>query len=443
MSIANIFKMVHRNYRLEELKRVDEEFYSEIQDRIVEEYRDVDKVKEKMSSIGLEFRNLMWEPYMGNLYYVEEYLVIPLHAMMSLSMMDEKLVNNLREVYRQELDTGDWFNILAKLPEGLRMDVFNKCYTKMSEEQAVEAFEWMYTSLDYPMEVLDKDIVMRVMKKGTCVEVLRKYADKQGYVTVYRGQTEKSTKLDKAISYSISYDVASKFASHFQSKGAKVYKAKVKLEDIRMYSDDRLEQEVLVDYKDLKDIEDMGVYGLEDLIVALPVYQEKKYYNEKYNLLDKEPIHGFNHSNRMIMLASLLYSKMKRKLKVSDLNILVAACVAHDLGREHDGADWSHGLLSEQILSKELVKECKLTEEDEKILRFVIINHSLPDSKVEMNIKKSDVKDKVRLKKLAYLFKDIDGLDRVRIRDLDSRYLRAEEAKKAVTAAHMVLSLVK
>jgi hypothetical protein len=55
--------------------------------------------------------------------------------------------------------------------------------------------------------------------------------------------------------------------------------------------------------------------------------------------------------------------------------------------------------------------------------------HSLTDNVLDEIIDKYNITDTARAKKLAELLKDADGLDRVRIRDLNVKYLRRQNSR--------------
>ncbi|MDU3153093.1 MAG: hypothetical protein E6706_02310, partial [Anaerococcus hydrogenalis] len=58
------------------------------------------------------------------------------------------------------------------------------------------------------------------------------------------------------------------------------------------------------------------------------------------------------------------------------------------------------------------------------ILQAVLATHSRSDSKMDQTIEEFFVKDMDRARYLSKLFKDADALDRVRLKDLDEKYLR-------------------
>ncbi len=81
----------------------------------------------------------------------------------------------------------------------------------------------------------------------------RKLAELPDELEIYRGVTEKNQENILAMSWTMKQETAEWFAKRFGSKG-KVYRAKVRKEDILALFNGRNESEVIVDPKNLKEI---------------------------------------------------------------------------------------------------------------------------------------------------------------------------------------------
>jgi hypothetical protein len=107
------------------------------------------------------------------------------------------------------------------------------------------------------------------------------------------------------------------------------------------------------------------------------------------------------------------------------------ACVfLHDLARTHDGVCYRHGADAAQRLRdepglQERLAEAGLLEADYPAIEAAVTAHSAP----------KEVSREHPHWPLIALLKDADGLDRVRLGDLDPRYLRHPEAKGMVPFA--------
>ena len=109
---------------------------------------------------------------------------------------------------------------------------------------------------------------------------------------------------------------------------------------------------------------------------------------------------------------------------------LWASVFLHDFARTHDGVCHRHGadaaqrLRREPALQKRLL-EAGLTEADYPAIEAAVTAHSAP----------KEVSRKHPHWPLIALLKDADGLDRVRLGDLDPQRLRHPEAKAMVSFA--------
>jgi hypothetical protein len=118
---------------------------------------------------------------------------------------------------------------------------------------------------------------------------------------------------------------------------------------------------------------------------------------------------------------------------VEEATRLWASVYVHDLARTHDGVCHHHGaaaaaLLEDPALRAHLARG-GLTDGDVPAVAAAVTAHSLPDEPPP---------DHPHLR-LIRLLKDADGLDRVRLRDLDRSRLRHEEARELVPFAWRLL----
>jgi hypothetical protein len=109
---------------------------------------------------------------------------------------------------------------------------------------------------------------------------------------------------------------------------------------------------------------------------------------------------------------------------------LWASVFLHDLARKHDGVCYRHGADAAQRLRNEpdlqgRLAEGGITAADYPAIEAAVTAHSAP---------KEVSRDHAHWALIA-LLKDADGLDRVRLGDLDSRYLRHPQAKDMIAFA--------
>jgi len=108
---------------------------------------------------------------------------------------------------------------------------------------------------------------------------------------------------------------------------------------------------------------------------------------------------------------------------------LWASVYLHDIARTHDGREPGHGTnawarLAELPEVRALFTRGGVRESDFPAIRAAVARHSRGEA----------VSDEDH-RRLIELLKDADGLDRVRLRDLDPRYLRTPAARTMVSFA--------
>lgn len=164
----------------------------------------------------------------------------------------------------------------------------------------------------------------------------------------------------------------------------------------------------------------------------LKKFNEHRPYIKGELFIEPEGIHGVPHAERVLLLA-LNISKFENYDK-ADINILIEAAKFHDIGRTHNGVCLVHGMLSNRKIEKyDLLKG--FSSEEQNIAKYIIHNHCIDDKKTQDNINDFHIEDKERALRLLKVLKDSDGLDRVRIGDLDPNYLRTSSSKQLIDLA--------
>ena len=138
--------------------------------------------------------------------------------------------------------------------------------------------------------------------------------------------------------------------------------------------------------------------------------------------LFRSPVHGEGHIERVILLGALC--AMERGLSEKDVRLFLIECCYHDTGRLSDWLDDAHGKRS----AFKLERITGLTGDDLAMAMAAVEAHSRRDADMNAVLAGYSLKDPERGAELARLLKDADGLDRVRLSDLDVSYLRTPEA---------------
>ena len=164
-----------------------------------------------------------------------------------------------------------------------------------------------------------------------------------------------------------------------------------------------------------------------------------KIYNIFSRLLREEDfmfpygIHGMAHTKRVLMLVLCL--GLKLEIGREDLLLLSLCALIHDIGRIDDSVDPEHGQASFAKAAPILEK----TGYDMELMRYIIENHCVDDKKGHANVQNYDLSDQVKAWRLLNIFKDADGLDRLRINALDPGCLRHDEARGLIRVARELL----
>ena len=109
---------------------------------------------------------------------------------------------------------------------------------------------------------------------------------------------------------------------------------------------------------------------------------------------------------------------------------LWAAVYLHDIARTHDGLCYRHGGDAMKKLEtlpgvRALFARGGVRDDDYPLIHTAVVHHSLP----------KELDREHPHWRLTSLLKDADGLDRVRLGDLDPRYLRNPEARGMIDFA--------
>ena len=129
-------------------------------------------------------------------------------------------------------------------------------------------------------------------------------------------------------------------------------------------------------------------------------------------------VHGEDHIERVMLHGA--FCAMEDHLDHRDTLLLLNACAYHDVGRINDVWDPEHGRRS----AEKLADLTGYSGQDLVIMQAMVAAHSRPERELEKTLQSYHPEDYARTLRLAQLLKDADGLDRVRVDDLNPRLLR-------------------
>jgi len=147
-----------------------------------------------------------------------------------------------------------------------------------------------------------------------------------------------------------------------------------------------------------------------------------------------QTIHGVGHTARVLIHAMELADAIG--LSAGEREALGLAAIWHDIGRTNDGADYYHGAKS----AGKVVGLGLHHGVDPQVLEtalFAITHHSGSEEHAERGASWFD--DPESTLRVFRVLKDADGLDRVRLGDLDPTYLRFPQSQSRVARAWELL----
>lgn len=126
-------------------------------------------------------------------------------------------------------------------------------------------------------------------------------------------------------------------------------------------------------------------------------------------------IHGINHETRVMIWQELLARLLLKDGMALDQEALCWAAATHDTQRLYDGVDFPHGERAAAWVKQQLCHQ--IPEHSLDTVAYLNTWHVPPDAYAP------DMTPELTV------FKDADGLDRVRLYDLDPAYLRCDYSK--------------
>ena len=149
-------------------------------------------------------------------------------------------------------------------------------------------------------------------------------------------------------------------------------------------------------------------------------------------------IHGVKHAWR-VLFHTLMICELCA-LPAPDRELLISAALYHDIGRDNDGLCYVHGKRSVEKMAALNLAPTDPT--DFAALKFMVTYHCIDDHQAKADLAKVDAGARERTWRLCSVLKDADGLDRVRINDLDVKYLRNPQSTRLAGLAWELLKQI-
>lgn len=454
MELNEIFKIVKSQNTIDSYKGINQEIFNRyllplfiFSEKIT--YYEFQRV---LDINNLDVNNIRYNSdIFPNLIYLDG--LIPLEIVRrSYTDIDEfcSSINKSMSILKDSIERKRYYKFFAMVNQNFTFDLFKKLYKGIPKENLYKVFKSVYIKSEFNFSMIDEDIIDYVYANRNREDiegVLNEISDNDGYIRIYRGEGLASTPINKAYSWTINLNTANYFGFRFNQKGT-IYRGRVHKSDVIDFIDSRDEFEIIAKYENIKDIEKVNKYSFnyddfEYLDYVLDRYKELReiLYLLKQEIFNPNGIHGLKHIQRVTILSLLIGTKLE--LSDDDIAVLEACSILHDIGRQNDKADYLHGEQAVEKINnipyiKNILELLVGNESDRNLCKQIIIGHAIPDkSAEELILNDVNIEDKNRGIELLRRFKDIDGLDRVRLMfELDEKYLRYPESSDFIGVAY-------
>ncbi len=428
----NFSKISKEGVTYQELKEVIERAGLSVDKIIVDPERDIFNVYYADYESGLYFE----------IFLQKDYLYANSHG--------PEAHKRLREE-QNFLESKDWHSYyFISVPTPLRVYDFQKRYKDIEKDKVFEVWCYIHKNIDYANDQWKPDVLKYVFENAPMPEKLP--LNENGKVSVFRGCGTKSQPPELAMSWSSNQRNALWFANH-NGAGQALYTGEVAPENVVAYFASFAEEyEVVVKPGTVENVQQMDMIPVsKDNMIKLlsPILFDLAKYGKyaKDFGYESEGIFGFHgrkHILRVLTLSLIMCFSGEFDLTRRDKNVLIYFALLHDYGRANEIKDDRHGTKAVRMINanKIAVPDLDLPPIWVGVAKQLIRYHSLPDEQgyqaIE-NMKRLSRRDRERVKLLFEICKDADGLDRVRINDLDISQLRTDYAKRMPLVAGALL----
>ncbi|MDD3364616.1 MAG: HD domain-containing protein [Syntrophomonas sp.] len=405
---------------------------------------DLEPLQNQINAEGLSLDDFYFNPNDAETPYCYYRGTLLLDFSLIVNKMAEikALISRLEKDINESVAKRDFGRFLSLVDSRLAPDLFVEVFNFIPDQDKFRLFESIWRYNENSHEVFSEEFVKKAAKyKG--VTSTQPMADEEGYVQVYR-QDSKELLPEQASYWTTDVNIAICHALAFDPVPA-IYRGRIHLNHIISYDDNRSKKEIKVKPHKVEQVETMNLINLLEFdteLRAAGIIQQYNSYSEQINnewFHNPQGIHALSHTKRVLLL-SLIISYLE-KYNEEDRNLLCLASIYHDIGRKTDGYDPDHGIASYDKLINENLLELA-NHQDQEILKFLVQNHAIPDQSAYKKLNRYDIIDVDRTLRLYDAFKDADGLDRVRIKDLNPEYLRTGSAHRLLLAAHQLNSQI-
>lgn len=369
--------------------------------------------------------------------YFKDYLIVDFPRFTAATLMKYGVLDSIK-LARARLDAAlaaaDFKTFFALLDTRLALLMFIRYFRSIPNEQRSTIFWRLYARCDWRLNTFPVEFIEKVKQ-----EHLPLKNSPEG-LTVYHGSLHSLRSVHEAFSWTLDVNTAIYYATRLQKKG-RVFKTQIPLDQVQAFIPWKKECEVLVFPGTVKNVEEIVFYSASYYIKKMKseglwsLYQDCAGRIKPETFFRPTGIHGLTHTRHVLFMALLLGWLTNSDLK--DLKVLAETALYHDIGRSNDNFDPEHGKKS--YAKAEELNLFEVTGQEKSLVRFLIETHCINDRQgIRLLDRRPDL-DRDRALHLFKVFKDADGLDRLRIMDLDARQLRLPESLKLLLMARQLL----
>ncbi len=383
--------------------------------------------------------------YMSWFCYYHKYVVIDITHFTEPCLKDFRILEFIElesERLQTALEEKNFKKFFYMIDDRIALYAYQELFAMIPDDDKYDLLWLIYSRCGYHLEQLNREAVSEVLGYRPR-ENHREDAGDDGYVKIYRGQIAGSIPVSRATSWTTDLNTAIYYATRFNQSG-NIFSARIHQDKVIAYIKRHNDKEILAYPEDIENISKEYFMSFDDLLPELKdagVLAAYEFYSSKLKpeyFHNPNGIHGLSHTRRVLLLVLILAHLENASPRCSQLLSIIA--LYHDIGRTNDNFDPHHGRAScRKIKRLDLLDEIE-NDTDREIINFVITNHCIEDTKAINKINKYDVKDKAEAITLYNIFKDADGLDRIRINDLDIGQLRTESARNLPLLARQLLN---
>jgi hypothetical protein len=211
-------------------------------------------LKRFLNYIGRSVDNLYLKKYTYTEYfYFDGVFLINLDPNIKEEEFDsyKRYFLNMEERFLKSYDEGRISGLSVFIDKRLSTFIYRVFYDRLSEEERFEGFVSIYKFCENPQQEFPKNIINEIAdyipNNITESRKVSKLVDKDGYITVIRGNTSESTEANEAMSWTTDLKTAKFFAYRYNSNGY-VVKGKVHVNNVIMIYDEEYSEDA--NYKD-------------------------------------------------------------------------------------------------------------------------------------------------------------------------------------------------